>query len=82
LISSQPSPSWATNEWDALVAGEARRQGAIEAAHERADMCESEGGFQLALEWLDRASELSGGLSDACRAQRAHLVGELESGNH
>jgi hypothetical protein len=73
-ISSPPSSSWATDDWDALVAREVVRQGGIEAAFDRADACERVGDFQLALEWLDRASELSGGLSPACRAQRARLA--------
>ncbi len=79
-ISSQESPSWATDDWNELVAHEVARQAAIEAAFDRADACTAEGAFQLALESLDRASELSGGLSQACRMQRARLVGELEAG--
>ena len=79
-ISSERSPSRAPDDWDGLVAREVARQGAIEAAFDRADACTAEGAFQLALESLDRASELSGGLSQARRMQRARLVGELEAG--
>lgn len=77
-ISPQRSPRWATGDWDALVEREVARQGEIEAAFDRAEACATEGAVERALEWLDRASELSGGLSEACRAQRAHLVAELE----
>ena len=79
-ISSQRSPSLETDDWNELVAREVARQAAIEAAFDRADACGAEGLLQLALEWLDRASELSGGLSEACRTQRACLVAELETG--
>jgi hypothetical protein len=77
-ISPLRSPSWAADSWDMLVAREVRRQGDIEAAFDRADACERFGNFRLALEWLDRARELSGGLSPVCWAQRARLTGELE----
>jgi hypothetical protein len=79
-ISSPRPSSWATEGWDALVAREVTRQGDIEAAFDRADACELAGDFRLALEWLDRAGELGGGLSEASRAQRARLVRELEGG--
>ena len=81
-ISSQRSPSWVNDDWDALVAREGARQAAIEAAFDRADECEADGDFQLALESLDRARELSGGLSETCRAQRARIVDELDAGAH
>jgi hypothetical protein len=81
-ISSQQSPPWATDDWDAVVEREVARQGAIEAAFARAEACASEGAFRRALEWLDRASELSGGLSEAYRAQRAHLAAELDTSEH
>jgi hypothetical protein len=76
-ISLPPSSNWATDEWDALVAREVVRQGGIEAAFDYADACERVGDLQLALEWLDRAGRLSGGLSPACRAQRAGLAHKL-----
>jgi hypothetical protein len=79
-ISSPRSPSRVADDWHALVAREVTRQGDIEAAFDRADACERDGDLPLALEWLDRASELSGGLSEACRAQRARLVCDLEGG--
>jgi hypothetical protein len=77
-ISSQRSPGWVTDDWEALVEREMSRQATIEAAFDRADACERAGDFQLALEWLDRASVLSGGLSPACREQRARLAREVE----
>jgi hypothetical protein len=81
-ISSLRSPSGPTHDWDALVAREAARQGDIEAAFDRADAGERAGDLALALQWLDRASELSGGLSPAGRAQRARLVSQLKGGHH
>jgi hypothetical protein len=79
-ISSLPSP-WPAIDWDALVDREVARQREIETAFDRADASESVGDFALALESLDRASELSGGLSQACLAQRARLVSQLDGGN-
>jgi hypothetical protein len=72
------SPSRVDDSWDGLVAREVERQGAIEAAFDRAEACERLGDPRLALAWLDRARELSGGLSPACRAQRARLARQLE----
>ena len=79
-ISPLQSPSGAADPWDALVAHEVKRQGEIEAAFDRADACEHLGDLRLALEWLDRARGLSGGLSPVCWAQRARLARELERG--
>ena len=72
------SPSWAADPWDTLVAREVERQADIEAAFDRADAFERLGDVRLALEWLDRARGLSGGLSPAYWVQRARLVRELE----
>jgi hypothetical protein len=77
-ISSLRSPSWVTDDWDRLVAREVSRQGEIEAAFDRADGYERRGELRLALKWLDRARELSGGLSPAGSAQRARLARALE----
>jgi hypothetical protein len=79
-ISQLRSPSQAADAWDALVAREVERQGAIEAAFDRADASERLGDFHRALEWLDRARELSGGLSPPCWAQRARLACKLDRG--
>jgi hypothetical protein len=81
-ISSQRQSSWVTDDWDALVAREVARQNQIETVFDRADACERAGQFRLALEWLDRAGELSGGLSTVCRAQRAGLVRAVDGENH
>jgi hypothetical protein len=81
FTSPLPSPAWADTGWDALVDCAAARQGEIEAAFDRADASERAGDLALALEWLDRASELSGGLSQACLAQQALLVSQLEGGS-
>jgi hypothetical protein len=80
-ISSQRSPGWVTDDWDAVVAHEGARQAAIETALDHADECETRGELQHAVEWLDRSGELSGGLSETCRAQRARIVDQLDARN-
>jgi hypothetical protein len=77
-ISSLGSPASATATWEALVAREVARQSEIETAFDRADTSESAGDFALALEWLDRASELSGGLPEDCCGQRARLASQVD----
>lgn len=58
--------------WDMHVAGEVRHQQLIEASFERAEAHARLGDFEQALEWLDRAAALSGGLPAGYAAQRAH----------
>ena len=58
-------------EWDELVAREAIHQEVIEASFDRAEAYERLGDFDRALEWLDRAAALGGGLPPAFRARRA-----------
>jgi hypothetical protein len=78
-ISSTPrSPSSAAQPWGALVARQVKLQAGIEAALDRADACERSGDFALALDWLDLASTLSGGLSASCSTQRARCAREIE----
>ena len=79
-ISPLRSPGWAPDPWNALVAREVAYQQDIEAAFDRAEAFERLGDLRLALEWLDRAGELSGGLSPECCAQRARLAWQLERG--
>lgn len=57
--------------WDERVARDVRHQEVIEASFDRAEAYERLGDFELALEWLDRAAAVSGGLPAAYRAQRA-----------
>jgi hypothetical protein len=57
-----------------------RLHAGIEAALDRADECERQGDFALALDWLDVASTLSGGLSGSSRAQRERCARQLERG--
>jgi tetratricopeptide (TPR) repeat protein len=57
--------------WDKRVAREVRHQEVIEASFDRADAYARLGDFERALEWLDRAAAVSGGLPPAYRAQRA-----------
>jgi hypothetical protein len=52
----------------------------IEAALDRAEACERAGDFELALDWLEVASSLGGGLSPSCSAQRARCARELLRG--
>jgi tetratricopeptide (TPR) repeat protein len=66
-----PGESTGQREWDELVAREAIHQEVIEASFDRAEAYERLGDFDRALEWLDRAAELGGGLPPAFRARRA-----------
>jgi tetratricopeptide (TPR) repeat protein len=65
-----PENSTARREWDELVAREAMHQQVIEASFDRAEAYERLGDFEHALEWLDRAAELGGGLPSAYEAKR------------
>jgi hypothetical protein len=47
-----------------------RHQEVIDASFDRAEAYERLGDFEHALEWLDRATEVSGGLPAAYRARR------------
>jgi Tfp pilus assembly protein FimV len=65
----EPPP--ASTPWDERVAHEAGRQELIEATFDRAEAYERLGDFERALEWLDRAAALGGGLPPAYRSRRA-----------
>lgn len=75
---SRSSPLWCDSlkaqEWKLRVAREAVHQARIEAAFDRADAFDRLGDFALALEWLDTADALSGGLSPTYRAKRVRLA--------
>jgi hypothetical protein len=58
-------------DWDQRVADEERHQEVIEASFDRAEAYGRLGDFEHALEWLDRAAALCGGVPSAYRAQRA-----------
>ena len=60
-------------EWDRRVAREGARQAHIEAAFDRADEFDRLGDAELALEWLDKAGVLSGGLTPSYREKRLRL---------
>jgi hypothetical protein len=60
--------------WDERVAIEVRRQRLIEAAFDRSDGYARLGDDGQALDWLDRAEALSGGLSPAYRLVRTRLT--------
>ena len=49
----------------------------IEDAFDRAELCELLGDLELAVEWLDEAAALSGGLSRDFRAKRTRWLCEL-----
>jgi vacuolar-type H+-ATPase subunit I/STV1 len=68
------------HDWEQRVAREVELQSRIEAAFDRADACERLGDFEQALEWLDRASRLSGGLSLTYRDRRADFARQIERG--
>jgi hypothetical protein len=64
-------------EWDRHVAREAEHQARIEDAFDWADAYDRRGDVELALEWLDEAGALSGGLTPAYRAKRLRLGWEV-----
>jgi hypothetical protein len=66
-----PQESFDDREWDERVAREVRHQEVTEASFDRADAYARVGDFEQAVEWLDRAAALSGGLPRAYRARRA-----------
>jgi hypothetical protein len=66
--------SLSEREWDGLVAREVDYQARIEEAFDRADACDRLGDLDLALDWLDKADSLSGGLSPAYRSERARMA--------
>jgi tetratricopeptide (TPR) repeat protein len=69
-----PQESLDDREWNDRVAREVRHQEVIEASFDRAEAYARAGDFEDALEWLDRAATLSGGLPRAYRARRARWV--------
>ena len=69
--SSESIDDW---DWDERVAREVRHQQVIEASFDRAEAYERLGDFEPALEWLDRAAGISGGLPATYRARRARLA--------
>ena len=71
LLRRSDSPE--AQEWDRRVAREAEHQARIEAAFDRADAFDRLGDAELALEWLDEAGALSGGLTRTYRAKRLRL---------
>ena len=66
-----PQESFDDRDWDGRVAREMRHQEVIEASFDRAEAYARVGDIEQALEWLDRAATLSGGLPPAYRARRA-----------
>ena len=67
----RPQESQDEGDWDRLVARELHHQELIEATFDRAEAHARLEDFEQALVWLDRASELAGGLPRAYRAARA-----------
>jgi tetratricopeptide (TPR) repeat protein len=65
------APTPASTRWLERVAHETRHQELIEATFDRAEAYERLGDFERALEWLDRAAALCGGLPPAYRSRRA-----------
>jgi hypothetical protein len=68
------SPSPEKREWDGRVAREVRHQEVIEATFDRAEAHARLGDFKRAVEWLDRADAVGGGLPAIYRAQRARWI--------
>src|SRR6187402_2491833 len=61
-VPAPPQESLDDRDWDDRVAREVRHQEVIEASFDRAEAYARVGDFEEALEWLDRAATLSGGL--------------------
>ena len=61
------------------MAREVRHQEVIEASFDRAEAYARLGDFDRAVEWLDRAATVSGGLPPSYRAQRARWVRSRQS---
>ena len=75
--SSQRFEAIGDREWDERVAREARHQALIETSFDRAEACARVRDFEHAVEWLDQAATLSGGLPPAygaCRARWARAA--------
>jgi hypothetical protein len=66
------------HDWEERVARAVQFQARIEVAFDRADACERLGDLAHALDWLDRASALSGGLSPTYKTRRAHFARVLD----
>jgi hypothetical protein len=66
-----PPESTDDRTWDERTAREVRHQEVIEASFDRAEAYGRLGDFEHALEWLDRAAAVSGGLPTTYRTQRA-----------
>jgi hypothetical protein len=78
-ISSSERPQRpGTDSLSQRVARQMKLQADIEATLDQADLCERRADFADAIECLDRARALSGGLSFVCLAQRARCMRELE----
>ncbi len=77
MISPHRCASPDSKEWDRRVARESEHQARIEAAFDRADAFDRLGDLELALEWLDEADALSGGLTPSYRAKRLRLGREV-----
>jgi hypothetical protein len=73
-ISDLPQEPDDDRKWDERVGREVRHQEVIEATFDRAEAYARLGDFEHAVEWLDRAATVSGGLPRAYRAQRQRWV--------
>ena len=78
ISSSERPPSPGTDSLSERVARQMTLQADIEATLDQAELCERRADFAHAIECLDRARALSGGLSFASLAQRARCMRELE----
>ncbi len=77
IFSQHRSSSTPAVAWDPQIALQMDHQHRIEDAFDRAELCELLGDLELALEWLDLAAALSGGLSRDFRLRRTRWLCEL-----
>jgi hypothetical protein len=73
-VHDPPQEQVEDGQWDERVEREVRHQEVVEATFDRAEAYARLGDFEHAVEWLDRAAAVSGGLPRAYRAQRQRWV--------
>ena len=77
IFSQHRSRNPSATAWDPQIVLQMDHQHRIEDAFDRAELCELLGDLELAIEWLDLAAALSGGLSRDFRAKRTRWLCEL-----
>ena len=74
IFSQHRSRNPSATAWDPQIVLQMDHQHRIEDAFDRAELCELLGDLELAIEWLDLAAALSGGLSRDFRSEADALA--------